>query len=124
MIAAVKQKNTRPEHAVRSTLFKLGYRFRLHQKDLPGRPDIVLPRHKLVIFVHGCFWHQHSGCRKARRPTSNTAYWHGKLNENVERDMRKSHQLLELGWRVGVVWQCQAEAPELEKIVQELFADG
>ena len=109
MMASVRSKDTKPEKKVRSLLHALGYRFRIHRKDLPGNPDIVLVRHKKVIFVHGCFWHQHPGCPKSRRPSSNTEYWNRKLDENIERDRLKSDELKRSGWRVLVVWQCETK---------------
>jgi DNA mismatch endonuclease, patch repair protein len=109
IMANVPQRNTSPERIVRSFLHQLGYRFRLHRRDLPGSPDIVLPKHKIAIFVHGCFWHQHRDCRKACRPTSNTDYWNQKLDANVLRDKRQSRALKKLGWRVIIVWQCETQ---------------
>ena len=105
---AVKSKNTGPEIVVRRMLHALGYRFRLHRKDLPGSPDIVLPSRKRAIFVHGCFWHAH-GCAKGRPPKSRSNYWLPKLARNVQRDRTKKEQLESLGWDVLVVWQCQVE---------------
>jgi len=109
MMASVRSKDTKPERIVRSTLHSLGFRFRLHKRKLPGVPDIVLPRHHAVIFVHGCFWHQHPGCKKAKRPTSNTAFWDKKLDETVERDISNIESLQRDGWSVLVIWECQAE---------------
>lgn len=106
IMSSVKQRHTKPEMLVRSLLHRLGYRFRLHQKDLPGRPDIVLPKYRTAIFVHGCFWHQHRNCGKSRRPSSNQEYWNKKLDENISRDKRKEDELSQLGWRVAIVWQC------------------
>src|SRR5215475_5598744 len=106
-MSRIRSGNTEPERKVRSILHRLGYRFRLHRRDLPGSPDIVLPRHKVAIFVHGCFWHQHRGCKKSRKPTSNTDYWDRKLTENVIRDRRNISELKKLGWRVLVIWQCE-----------------
>lgn len=103
---AVKSKNTKPEIIVRRLLHQMGYRFRLHRKDLPGKPDIVLPRHRKVIFVHGCFWHGHPGCRRAARPTSNTDYWHSKIDGNIARDQRHLQELVSLGWEALIVWEC------------------
>jgi DNA mismatch endonuclease (patch repair protein) len=91
----------------------MGFRFRLHRRDLPGRPDLVLPRHKLVIFVHGCFWHQHPDCRLASDPKSRRGYWVPKLAANVERDRKNSARLSEMGWRVETVWECDARKPEV-----------
>lgn len=104
MMSSVKQRHTKPEIAVRKLLHRLGYRFRLHNKKLPGTPDIVLPKYKTVIFVHGCFWHQHENCRKARRPTSNVEFWNEKLDKNIERDKRKESELLEADWNILTIW--------------------
>jgi DNA mismatch endonuclease, patch repair protein len=105
MMAAVRGKNTGPERAVRAALFAAGYRYRLHRRDLPGAPDIVLPRFRTAVFVHGCFWHGHA-CPRGRRPTSNVAFWDAKLNKNVERDRRSRLELRAAGWRVVVIWEC------------------
>jgi len=102
----VKSKDTRPEKKVRSLLHSLGYRFRLHRKDLPGKPDIVLPKYKTVIFVHGCFWHGHEGCRTSHIPKSNSAYWANKIERNIERDFKSFEALQAEGWSVIVVWEC------------------
>lgn len=102
----VKGKDTMPELIVRSLLYKLGYRFRLHRKDLPGTPDIVFPSRRLVLFVHGCFWHGH-GCRIGRLPKSRLDYWQPKVEANRARDERKEAALIAAGWRVAVVWQCE-----------------
>lgn len=106
-MAAVKSKNTRPELIVRQLLHAAGYRFRLHRKDLPGKPDIVLPKYRTVIFVHGCFWHQHKQCKAAARPTSRQEYWQVKLDRNIERDAANQAQLREMGWQVLTVWECE-----------------
>lgn len=112
VMARVKGKNTEPERAVRSLLQSLGYRFRLHRKDLPGSPDIVLPGRRAVIFVHGCFWHGH-GCKRGCRSTkANVDYWTMKLAGNVARDARTRAELEALGWRVLVVWECEVKATE------------
>lgn len=103
----VKPADTKPELAVRRRLHKMGFRFRLHRRDLPGRPDVVLPRYRLAIFVNGCFWHQHAKCKEGRLPTSNEHYWTPKLRRNVERDLEKTLELEQLGWRVAVVWECE-----------------
>lgn len=107
IMRSVPQKNSIPELGVRSILHALGMRFRLHRRDLPGTPDIVLSKHRTVIFVHGCFWHRHPGCRYASTPKTRQDYWLPKFAANVERDGRKSSQLEELGWRVLVVWECE-----------------
>lgn len=108
----VKDKDTKPEVRIRSALHRMGYRFRLHRKDLPGNPDIVLPKHRTVIFVHGCFWHQHPGCRKATIPRNNYDYWERKLRRNVQRDQAAKLLLDELGWRVLTLWECEIPREE------------
>lgn len=102
----VKSKDTGPEKKVRSLLHSLGFRFRLHRKDLPGKPDIVLPKYKTVIFVHGCFWHGHDCKRGDRIPKENKSYWIRKLKDNVNRDKRNIEELSGAGWSVVVVWEC------------------
>jgi DNA mismatch endonuclease (patch repair protein) len=98
---------------VRSFLHRAGFRFRIHCKDLPGTPDIVLPRYRAVVMVHGCFWHRHPGCEFAYAPATNEAFWNRKFRENVERDWRKQQRLRDLGWRVFVVWECETGDPHL-----------
>ncbi len=110
LMSKVRGKNTRPEKAVRSLLHRLGFRFRLHVKELPGSPDIVLPKYKAVIFVHGCFWHQHPGCKKASVPETRKDFWNGKLQRNVERDEQNKNDLQNLGWSVLVVWECELKS--------------
>jgi DNA mismatch endonuclease (patch repair protein) len=107
-MSRITGRDTKPEIAVRSILHRLGYRFRLHRHDLPGRPDIVLPRHQTAIFVHGCFWHQHSGCRLTYQPKTNVDFWNQKLTANVARDRANTRKLRSLGWRVLTIWECQA----------------
>ena len=107
-MSRIRGRDTKPEVTVRSVLHRLGFRFRLHRKDLPGRPDIVLARHRNVILVHGCFWHRHSRCRFAYNPKSNTTFWKQKFAANVLRDKRDRRRLRGLAWRVIVVWECQA----------------
>jgi DNA mismatch endonuclease (patch repair protein) len=108
LMKRVKQKNTAPEKLVRSLLHRLGYRFRIHRKDLPATPDIVLPSRRVAIFVHGCFWHGHD-CRRGRAPASNLEYWGPKIASNRDRDSRKAAALVAAGWRVVVVWECELE---------------
>jgi len=103
----IRKTNTKPEILVRSVLHELGYRFRLHRKDLAGTPDIVLPRHDTVVFVHGCFWHQHD-CHLGKLPKSNQSYWFPKLRRNQERDLIAERTLSDLGWRVVTIWECEA----------------
>ena len=112
VMSRVKSKNTKPEVRVRSALHRMGYRFRLHRKDLPGNPDIVLPKHRTIVFVHGCFWHQHPGCRKATVPQNNREYWEKKLGRNVERDARARQALAKQGWRVLTLWECELPRDE------------
>ena len=106
-MAAIKSKNTKPEIEVRKMLHALGYRFRLHRKDLPGKPDIVLPKYKIAIFVNGCFWHQHENCKHARFPKTNRDFWKKKLEGNKLRDKLKQSQLKDLGWKIINVWECE-----------------
>lgn len=110
-MAGVRSRDTKPELLVRSLLHRLGYRFRLHRSDLPGKPDIVLPKYKTVLFVHGCFWHQHRDCPASARPTSNVEYWNKKLDSNVKRDVASKAKLEDLGWRVLTVWECETKNP-------------
>ncbi|MBY0231376.1 MAG: DNA mismatch endonuclease Vsr [Gemmataceae bacterium] len=112
LMARIRGKDTKPEKAVRRLLHGMGYRFRLHAKGLPGRPDIVLPRHRAVVFVHGCFWHRHAECKPRNLPATNTDYWREKFRANAERDERKTRELAALGWRVHVVWECQLREPD------------
>lgn len=113
IMKAVRREDTSPEVRVRKATHALGFRFRLHRKDLPGSPDLVFPRHKLCIFVHGCFWHRHFGCKRASTPKSNLDYWRRKFEENRCRDLRKAEELRVLGWRVEVIWECQTLDPDL-----------
>jgi len=108
LMSKIRGKNTKPEMQVRSLLHALGYRFRLHRKDLPGSPDIVLPGRKTVIFVHGCFWHRHEGCHKTTTPATNRERWEKKFKENIERDQRNQDALRQLGWRIVIIWGCEA----------------
>lgn len=106
-MARIRSSNTRAEFAVRKLLHSLGYRFRLHRSDLPGKPDIVLPRHRTVIFVHGCFWHRHNRCSKSTTPKTNIQYWTDKFKRNIKRDIVSKKELNKLGWRVIVIWECE-----------------
>lgn len=107
-MAAVKSKNTAPELVVRSVLHSLGLRFRIHQRDLPGHPDVVLKRHRTVIFVHGCFWHGH-GCRRGRPPSTRQDFWIPKLKRNRDRDLEQVTELKKRGWRVLLIWECEVK---------------
>jgi DNA mismatch endonuclease (patch repair protein) len=106
MMAGIRSRDTRPEVALRQALHSRGLRYRLHGAGLPGRPDLVLPRHRVVIFVHGCFWHRHPECRYATTPATREAFWAAKFEANVARDKRVEAELLAMGWRVGIVWEC------------------
>ncbi|WP_371331999.1 very short patch repair endonuclease [Bosea sp. BIWAKO-01] len=111
IMRSIRQKDTKPELVVRRAVHAMGFRFRLHRRDLPGSPDLVLPRLRKVIFVHGCFWHQHAGCRSATRPRTRTSYWHPKLDGNVARDARALVDLKMLGWNALVLWECELRDP-------------
>lgn len=109
LMARIQGKNTKPEILVRRVVHGLGYRYRLHRRDLPGTPDLTFPRLRKIIFVHGCFWHQHSGCRYAYMPKSNVAFWEQKFSANRDRDLTSLRKLRKLGWEVLVVWECEIE---------------
>lgn len=106
MMAAIKSRNTKPEILIRSLLHRKGFRFRIHVKDLPGKPDIVLPKYKVVIFVHGCFWHGHENCKLFKMPTTRTEFWQNKISRNQSNDLKASKLLLSNNWRVAVIWEC------------------
>jgi DNA mismatch endonuclease, patch repair protein len=108
----IKSKNTKPEVLLRSLLHRQGYRFRIHCKDLPGKPDIVFPSRRKIVFVHGCFWHQHQDCREGRVPSSRHDYWGPKLKRNRERDAATIAELRDRGWDVEIVWECEVGVPE------------
>lgn len=108
-MSRIKGKNTKPEITIRSLLHHLGYRFRLHRKDLPGSPDIVLPKYRAAIFVNGCFWHFHDNCKNGKIPKTNVEYWENKLKTNVKRDKKNTADLEQAGWRVLVVWECEVK---------------
>lgn len=123
MMSGIRSRDTKPEMIVRKYLHARGFRYRLHARDLPGSPDLILPKHRVAIFVHGCFWHRHSGCRYTTTPASNVERWQRKFDANVERDVRKETLLQSEGWRVIVVWECELRrAPEerLQLLVTEI----
>jgi DNA mismatch endonuclease (patch repair protein) len=126
-MASIRSKDMKPELAVRKATHALGFRFRLHRKDLPGKPDLVFPKYSAVIFVHGCFWHQHAepGCLDGRPPKSNQGYWGPKLARNLERDAASRAALQAQGWRVLVIWECETKDAQAlaEKIAGFLKAD-
>lgn len=111
MMAKIKGRHTKPELVVRSLCHSMGLRYRLHRKDLPGSPDLVFPKYRLCLFVHGCFWHQHPGCKYAYKPKSRQEFWLPKLARNTERDKEKGEVLQGMGWRVGVIWECETKNP-------------
>lgn len=121
LMSRIRAKDTKPELVVRSCVHRLGYRFRLHDRKLPGRPDLVLSRYRTVIFVHGCFWHQHPRCRFAYSPKSRQEFWSEKFQSNGRRDRRVRAALARLGWRVMVIWEC--ETADIPSLVARLRTD-
>lgn len=119
-MSLIKSKNTKPELFLRRILRRRGYKFKVCLKDLPGKPDIVLSRHKIVIFMHGCFWHRHRKCRRSNIPKSNRAYWFSKIQRNLERDKVNTVQLQKLGWKSIVVWECQLKEDKIKKLANTL----
>lgn len=123
-MSQIKNQDTKPELLVRSLLHHKGYRFRLHRKDLPGKPDIVLPRFKKIILVHGCFWHRHEGCQYAYNPKSRVSFWQNKFRQNIKRDKIVQKELFGKGWQVHVVWECEVKKIELlEKRIDQIFSE-
>ena len=120
MMSRIGPKNTKPELVVRRGLHAAGFRFRLHRKDLPGKPDLVLPKHRVAIFVHGCFWHRHEGCANFRLPKTNTEFWRNKIGRNVERDAAVAYTLRKRGWRVLMVWECATRRLTVDELVREI----
>lgn len=112
IMRSVRQAHTGPEMVVRKVLHGLGLRFRLQRRDLPGTPDVVLPRHRTAIFVHGCFWHRHPGCRKATMPKTRVEFWRDKFDRNVARDCEKESALVQAGWHVLTIWECETRDPD------------
>lgn len=121
IMGRVRGADTKPEWKVRSAVHAMGYRHRLHRADLPGKPDLVLPRHRKAIFVHGCFWHGHEGCPRSKRPTSNRDFWDRKLDRNMDRDRRFVDELRRMGWDVLIVWECETRKPEMLQRILEGF---
>ena len=117
-MSAIKSKNTKPEITVRKLLHSMGYRFRLHRKDLPGSPDIVLPKYKTVIFVHGCFWHRHENCKYASNPKTRKEFWENKFKTNVKRDKEIQEKIKNIGWKSVVIWEC--EVRNIESIEEKI----
>lgn len=128
MMAGIKGKNTKPELALRRALHALGFRFRLHSGNVHGRPDLVLPKYRAVVFVHGCFWHRHEGCRYTTTPSTRPEFWQAKFEANVVRDIAVRMALLEDGWRVATVWECALRKPDqiaasVERLSDWLLSD-
>lgn len=123
-MSRIRSRDTKPELLVRSILHQAGYRFRLHVSKLPGKPDIVLPKYKTVIFVHGCFWHRHRGCKYAYTPKSRVKFWEEKFRQNIARHKTVTTELKRLGWQVLVVWECEVSEPEkmLKNLVSKLVS--
>jgi DNA mismatch endonuclease (patch repair protein) len=121
LMAKVRGKNTTPEIKVRKILHAMGLRFRLHRRDLPGSPDIVLPRHKIAIFVHGCFWHRHDSCRLATSPKTRKDFWQGKFDANLSRDRRNEAALRASGWTTATIWECETKKASPEMIKRSLL---
>lgn len=126
MMAGIRGKDTKPELQVRRYLHSQGFRYRLHDGRLPGRPDIIMPKYKLAILVHGCFWHRHRGCRYATTPEQNREKWAEKFRQNVERDEKQVRQLIDRGWRVLVVWECglRTPSPDLSWLAKHIRSTG
>jgi DNA mismatch endonuclease (patch repair protein) len=124
VMRAVRSANTTPELAVRRAAHALGLRFRLNRTDLPGKPDLVFPKHRLALFVHGCFWHGHDCPRGARTPATNTGYWRAKISRNMARDARTGGELAALGWRSAVIWECETrDRTCLDRIILDRIAE-
>lgn len=122
-MSRIRSCNTKPEVRVRQKLHSLGYRFRLHRKDLPGIPDIVLPKYQTVIFVHGCFWHRHVGCKYAYLPKSRVDFWYNKFFKNVQRDLEIKNELVRLGWKILIIWECESKDLLLLEIKLKKYFD-
>lgn len=120
-MSQIRKTDTKPELKVRKFLFKHGFRYRLYNNKLPGNPDIVLPKFQAVVFVNGCFWHAHEGCKFNKLPKTRTEYWHPKILGNVERDRRNLKELKKLGWKTFVVWECELNNQMIEKTLNKLI---
>jgi DNA mismatch endonuclease (patch repair protein) len=125
IMSKIRGVDTNPERLVRSILHKMGYRFRLYNRQLPGNPDIVLSRHHKVVFIHGCFWHGHKGCRRAKRPSTNVRFWNKKIDSNMKRDQSVKQKLRRRGWRVLIVWQCHTRDKQaLERRLERFMSNN
>ena len=112
VMSRIKSKDTKPEMILRKSLHELGFRYRLHSSDLPGKPDMIFPKFQICIFVHGCFWHRHEGCSRSTMPKTNTLFWQEKFHRNKNRDIENVIRLFDLGWRVEIVWECELSTHE------------
>lgn len=119
-MSRIRSSNTKPEEIVRKYLFSKGFRYRKNDKRLPGKPDIVLPKYKTVIFINGCFWHKHTGCKYFSWPKSNIEYWENKITRNVQRDSENYEKLKAMGWRVLIVWECELRKEHFQKNMDKL----
>ena len=129
VMRSVRSKDTKPERIVRSFLHRNGFRFRLHAKNLPGKPDLVLPRYRAVVFVNGCFWHRHKGCKRATTPKTREDFWADKFRKNVARDKRNYRELRKMGWEAIIIWECElrnldAQAKALRTLASSLTRSG
>jgi DNA mismatch endonuclease (patch repair protein) len=122
-MASVKGKNTKPELIVRKFLFSKGFRYRIHDKKLPGKPDIKLSKYKTVILINGCFWHGHENCRIYVMPKTNQEFWQDKINKNIIRDQKNINQLKELGWNVIILWECELKKSKVDNTLKKLIND-
>ena len=122
-MSRIKGKDTKPEEVVRKYLFSRGLRFRKNDKRYPGHPDLVLPKYHTIVFVHGCFWHRHPGCRYATTPKSNTEFWQKKFDANVRRDKDEQKQLKDMGWKVLIVWECELKKDKRDATLEQLYED-
>lgn len=120
-MSRIRAKDTKPEEIVRKYLFCRGLRYRKNDKRYPGHPDIVLPKYKTIVFVHGCFWHRHPGCRYATTPSTNTSFWNEKFRKNVERDRTEQSALKEMGWKVLIVWECELKKDKRTETLEKLY---
>lgn len=119
-MSKIGPKDSKPELFVRSMIHRMGYRFRLHRKDLPGTPDLVFPKYNSVIFIHGCYWHGHKNCKKASIPETNTKFWKNKIQKNKERDKTNINELKKLGWDVLVIWQCEIKRGNISELKKSI----
>lgn len=122
-MSRIKGKNTKPEMMVRKFLFSKGFRYRLHDKRLPGKPDLVLPKYKTVIFINGCFWHGHESCKYFVVPKTRREWWVEKISKNIENDQKNTNSLLEMGWKVIVLWECELKNKNMELVIDELITE-